>query len=152
MLPCNDVILIQTALRYQQQNIWLCRRLPCLVVAGSWDGPLQVALQVSDHRRSHAVARFSPRHFLLPEGLTHRRAPLYRNTVGGQAVRRPAVHVNHPYLSHAVRGRRRGFGTQSRQLAVSGLLPVQRRVIDGVRGAGPAVRARRTNGGTMEST
>lgn len=125
--------------------------LPCLMVAGRWDRPLQVPLQVDDHRRSHAVAGFSPRRFLLPEGLTHRRAPLYRNAVGGQGVRRPAVHVDHPYLGHAVRGRRRGFGTQSGQLAVSGLLPVQRGVIDGVRGAGPAVRARGADGGAVES-
>lgn len=60
--------------------------------------------------------------------------------------------VNHPYLSHSVRGWGRGFRTQSWQLAVSGLLPVQRGVIDGVGGAGSAIRARGTNGGTMEST
>lgn len=130
----------------------LCRCLPRLMVAGSWDRSLQVTLQVADHRRSHAVAGFCPRHFLLPEGLTHRWASLYRNPVRGQAMGRPAVDVNHPYLSHAVRGRGRGFGTQSWQLAVSGLLPVQGGVIDGVGGAGPAVGARGTNRGTMESS
>lgn len=60
--------------------------------------------------------------------------------------------VNHPYLSHPVRGWGRSFGAQSRQLAVSGLLPVQRGVIHSVGGAGPAVRACRANGGTVKST
>lgn len=59
--------------------------------------------------------------------------------------------VNHPYLSHPVRGWGRSLGAQSRQLAVSGLLPVQRGVIYTVCGAGPAVRACRANGGTVKS-
>lgn len=122
------------------------------MVAGSWDRPLQVTLQVGDHGRPHAVAGFRPRRLLFPEGLTHGGASLDRNPVGGQAVRRSAVDVNHPHLGHSVRGRWRGFGTQRWQLAVSGLLPVQRGVIHGVGGARPAVRARGTNGGTMEST
>lgn len=59
--------------------------------------------------------------------------------------------VNHPYLSHPVRGWGRSFGTQSGQLAVSGLLSVQRRMIDRVCGAGPTIRACGADGGTVKS-
>lgn len=59
--------------------------------------------------------------------------------------------VNHPYLSHPVRGWRRGLGAQSGQLAVSGLLPVKSGVIHSVCWAGPTIRACGANGGTVES-
>lgn len=67
------------------------------------------------------------------------------------AMWRPAMDVNHPYLSHPVRGWGRSLGAQSRQLAVSGLLPVQRGVIHSVCGAGPTVRACGADGGTMKT-
>lgn len=59
--------------------------------------------------------------------------------------------VNHPHLGHPVRGRRRGLGAQGGQLAVSGLLPVQGRVIDGVRRAGTPVRAGGADGRPVKS-
>lgn len=60
--------------------------------------------------------------------------------------------VNQPYLSHPVRGWGRSLGAQSRQLAVSGLLPVQRRVIHSVCGAGTTIRACGADGGTVKSS
>lgn len=65
-------------------------------------------------------------------------------------MRRSTVDVNHPHLSHPVRGWGRSLGTQRRQLTVSGLLSVQRRVIHGVCGAGPTVRACGADGGTVK--
>lgn len=59
--------------------------------------------------------------------------------------------VNHAYLSHPVRGWGRSLGAQSRQLAVSRLLPIQRGVINSVCGAGSAVGACRADGGTVKT-
>lgn len=94
------------------------------MITGSWNGPLQVTLQVCNYRRSHVVSGLCPCPILLPEGLTHRRASLYWHPVRWYAVRMPTVDVNHPYLSHPMRGWGRSFGAQCRELAISGLLPV----------------------------
>lgn len=66
-------------------------------------------------------------------------------------MRWTAMDVNHPYLSHPVRGWGRSLGAQSRQLAVSGLLPVQRGVIHSVCGARSSIRTRGADGGTVKS-
>lgn len=63
----------------------------------------------------------------------------------------PTVDVNHPHLRHAVGGRRWGLRAQGGQLAVARLLPVQRRVVHGVGGAGPAVGAGGADGGAVEA-
>lgn len=78
-----------------------------------------------------------------------RRTAMRRAAMRRAAMRRPAVDVNHPYLSHPVRGWRRSLGAQSRQLAVSRLLPVERGVIHSVCRA--AVRACGADGGTVKS-
>lgn len=66
------------------------------------------------------------------------------------AMRR-SMNINHPYFSHTVRGRGWSLGAQSRQLAVSGLLSVQRGVIYGVCWAGATIRACGADGGTVKS-
>lgn len=63
---------------------------------------------------------------------------------------RRSMDINHPYFSHAMRGRGRSLGAQSRQLTVSGLLSVQRGVVYGVCGAGAAVRPCGADRGTVE--
>lgn len=61
-----------------------------------------------------------------------------------------SMDVNHPHFSHAVRGWGWSLRAQSRQLAVSGLLSVQRGMIYGVCGAGATVRASGADRGTVE--
>lgn len=80
-----------------------------------------------------------------------RRPTMRRPTMKRSTMRRPTMDVNHPYLSHPVRGWRRSLRTQSGQLAVSGLLPVQRGVIHSVCGTGPTIRARGADGSTVKS-
>lgn len=121
--------------------------LPCLMVTGSWDW----SLEVWNHRWAHAVPWLCPRYFFLPEGLAHRRASLHGNTMRWHAMRRSTMDVNHSYLSHPMRGWRRCLRTQSRQLAVSGLLPVQRGVIYSVCRARSTIRTRGADGGTVKS-
>ena len=84
-----------------------------------------------------------------------RRHPMRWHAVNRHPMRRRAMRmspmdVNHPYLSHAVRGWRRSLGSQSWKLAVSGLLPVEGGMLHTVCGTRSAVRAGGADGGSVK--